>query len=427
MRRRLYLQIYFGVVSVALVVLLVAGWVAREVWFAEEHTPHSLEAAAAEIAGRLEGNQVESAQKLTLLAEAAEIEGVTVTVFSRDGERLVTNDPRIKFLDRIGRRFGRHTAGSGDMHFPGRPGTSVQLPDGRWVRVAPNRWRRGPVGGPFSSLALVLVALGLGAYPVSRRITRRLERLQDGVEQLAGGDLAARVTVEGKDEVAELARAFNGAADQIEDLVETQRRLLASASHELRTPLARLRVAIELLAKEPRQELRDEAARDIAELDELIEDLLLAARMQDPRPAPGEEINLLELARKEASHYQAEAVGVDAIIRGNRRALTRLVRNLLENATRYGEPPIEIWVADGVDEGVLLDVTDAGSGVPEEERERIFEPFYRPGNHSEGEHGGVGLGLALVREIARHHGGEARCVEKREGGTCFRVFLRDLE
>src|SRR6266567_2451393 len=101
-------------------------------------------------------------------------------------------------------------------------------------------------GVPLFALALVALAVGVGAFPVVRRLTRRLERLQSGVESLGAGDLTARVKVEGRDEVARLAESFNRAATRIESLVGAHKMLLANASHELRTPLARIRLGIEL-------------------------------------------------------------------------------------------------------------------------------------------------------------------------------------
>src|SRR5205807_5339212 len=124
---------------------------------------------------------------------------------------------------------------------------SVRLPDGRWlVGRIPTRHRH-PALALVGFLGAIALAVGLGAFPVVRRLTRRLERLQAGVESLGAGDLSARVKVEGRDEVAHLAASFNGAAARIENLVGAHKMLLANASHELRTPLARIRLGIELL------------------------------------------------------------------------------------------------------------------------------------------------------------------------------------
>ena len=148
--------------------------------------------------------------------------------------------------------------------------------------------------GVIGFLGGIALAVAICAYPLVRRLTRRLERLQAGVEQLGAGDLAARVKVEGKDEVAMLAESFNRAAARIEDLVGSHKLLLANASHELRTPLSRIRMGVELLKETAGpQDLKRKAdlERDIAELDALIDEILLSSRLdavQGPGPARGD-------------------------------------------------------------------------------------------------------------------------------------------
>ena len=189
-----------------------------------------------------------------------------------------------------------------------------------------------------------------------------------------------------------LAVSFNAAADRVANLVEGQRRMLASASHELRSPLARLRMALELLDGD--ESLRAAATRDIEELDALVGDLLMASRAQalgrvrDPVP-----VDLAAIVAEEAARIGAEASG-SGVVQGDPVLLRRLTRNLLENANKYGVAPIRA----SVDGGTLV-VEDAGPGPAPSERDRVWEPFYRPAGHRESE-GGVGLGLALVREIA---------------------------
>jgi signal transduction histidine kinase len=303
----------------------------------------------------------------------------------------------------------------------GGPFAAFRLPDGRWLVARYVRDREAHAVSVLTFIGILAFAIALGAYPLARRLTRRLERLQTRVDELGAGDLSARVEVEGTDEIAGLARSFNRAADRIEHLVQSQKSTLAEASHELRTPLARLSVAAELLAGDERPELRTRMEKDIGELDELIGELLLASRLDSVDSLETrEEIDLLALLAEEAARTDAMVTGEPVTIDGDPRLLRRLIRNLLVNAERYAAgSAVEASVVPHGPSGAILRVTDGGPGVPEEERDRIFEPFYRPAGAS-GK--GAGLGLALVRRIARHHGGEARCFPT-ETGTSFEVTL----
>jgi signal transduction histidine kinase len=298
---------------------------------------------------------------------------------------------------------------------------AVRLPDGRRLVASRPRpdWRH--LGGVAGTVALLALAVGLGAWPLVRRLTQRLERLRLRVDDLGRGDLTARAPVEGRDEVADLARSFNRAADRIQQLVESERRQLAFASHELRSPLARLRVSIEMMAGDPA--LKARAERDVGELDALIGELLEASRLEALGRADRDEaVDLLGLVAEEAARVEAAVEGEAVEVRGDPRLLRRLVRNLLENARRHGGTSVEARV-ERLETGARLTVADRGAGVAPAERERIFEPFYRPPAAPE-TGASYGIGLALVRQIARAHGGEARCLPREGGGTAFEVLLR---
>ncbi len=283
----------------------------------------------------------------------------------------------------------------------------------------------------LSLLALVTVlfiAIAVGAYPFIRRLTRRLETLKRGVEAFGQGALDRRVPVEGRDEVATLATSFNLAAERIEALVRSHKSLLANASHELRSPLARLKMATSLLSdaapdETEREHLRAEINTDIAELDGLVDEVLLASRLEAaPQPESLEAVDLFALAVEEGARVEASVDGAEATVRGEERLLRRALRNLLENARRYGGGQIHVELEDKSAAGVEIRVTDNGPGVPEAYRERIFEPFFRLPGHAE-RAGGVGLGLALVRQIVERHHGRIRCIRPPEGGGCFVISL----
>ena len=316
-------------------------------------------------------------------------------------------------------------------------GQTLNLLLPRTQRPPGSAWNRPPFGFSFGwMLGLVGLAVALGAYPVMRRLTLRLEALQRGVERWGAGDLSARINTEGRDEVAFLARRFNHAAERIETLMESHKSLLANASHELRSPLARIRMGLELMGVDKASPQRMEIARSITELDQLIDEILLASRL-DTRQAdaePFETLDLTGLAAEECARVNAELMaelesGPDAghslTLQGSPRLLRRLIRNLLENARRYTHGDITLELAQtgaGKQQKAILRVHDRGPGVPADQRERIFEPFYRLPGASERE-GGVGLGLALVKSISERHGGTVRCEARPGGGASFIVEL----
>ena len=332
----------------------------------------------------------------------------------------------------------------------------VKFDDGRtlWtfrpgqLRQIGNSGRRGPPGRaqptpPWpplpgnlprgAGLAIVLVvlfiAIAAGAYPVVRRLTRRLEALKQGVEQFGAGQLHHRVEVSGNDEVAAVASSFNVAAQRVEALVQSHKSLLANASHELRSPLARMKRAVSMLdgaAPAQRDKLRAEINRNVAELDDLVEEVLLASRLDGAQePLHRDRVDLLAVAAEEAARVDAtvDAEG-QTMIAGDERLLRRALRNLLENARRYGGGAITVLLRPPAVGGgdTTIQVCDRGAGVPAEMRQRIFEPFFRLPGHAE-QAGGVGLGLSLVKQIAERHGGSVRCDPREGGGTCFRITL----
>jgi signal transduction histidine kinase len=282
--------------------------------------------------------------------------------------------------------------------------------------------RRGHPGRNFHiALTLLALSIGVAAFPVVRHMSRRLERLQRGVESLGAGDFSARVAVEGHDEVARLARSFNNAAGQIEQLVKAHKALLANASHELRTPLARIRLAVELLKESVDPRRRSGLEQDIAELDWLVDEILLASRLDAVTDTlDTHEVDLLALAAEECARYdEAHLEGAQGVVRGDARLLRRLMRNLLENAARHGRPPTQVRIFRDSSTATIT-VWDSGPGVPVAEFENVFHAFYRRRDASGA---GTGLGLSLVRQIARRHGGEAKCAQMDDGRSCFVVTL----
>ncbi len=322
----------------------------------------------------------------------------------------------------------------GPSRFGRGPEFLVHMQDGQTVHMhmprPPNSSWRAPFGF-FWTLGLVAIAVALATYPIVRRLTRRLETLQRGVEQWGDGNLSVRVPEGGDDEVAYLSTRFNHAAERVESLVQardallaSQKSLLANASHELRSPLTRIRMGLELMGPGSAA-AQAEIARNIAELDQLIDEILLASRLDAKEADLGtiEPVDLVGLAAEECARYQAvlETPQASIVVPGVSKLLRRVVRNLLENARRYGNGEVVVRLSlDG--ELAVIQVSDSGPGVPENLQERIFEPFYRLPGASE-RNGGVGLGLSLVKSIALRHSGTVKCSNQEGGGACFEVRL----
>jgi len=413
---RLYVQIFLTVAAALLVFALLAGLAWRLA--GEQRWSGSAREAVAELI--YSALPPASAPRETHQAALDRIAGKLrhdIALYAADGMPLA----------RIGRPLPAPSAaarGGGWLGGRGPAAWSLQLPDGRWLVARLHRGPRPPFGGLFATLALLALGVAVGAYPVVRRLTRRLERLRAGVDALGSGDLAARVPVEGRDEVAALAATFNRSAERIEALVAAHKKLLANASHELRSPLARIRMAVGMHAERQDPKLRAEIERDIAELDQLIDEILLSSRLDAAQDRiAAEEVDLLALAAEECARVGAEAQGETVTVRGDPRLLRRCLRNLVENARRHGGgSPVEVAVRRTDASRAEVRVCDRGPGVPPAERERIFEPFYRMPGASEAA-GGVGLGLALARQIARRHAGDVVCEERAGGGSCFVAVL----
>jgi signal transduction histidine kinase len=304
----------------------------------------------------------------------------------------------------------------------------AKLADGRtlWIQALPPS--QANAGTHMLLMMLTAAAMiGIAAYPVVARLTRRLEMLRSSVDAWGEGRLSSRAVVEGQDEVAAVAQSFNAAADRVEKLLEAHKTLLAHASHELRSPLTRLRLAIEMLLAKPDPSLRPGVVQDIAELDALVDEILLASRLDQSTPAMAtERVDLLPLAAEEAARTKAvltppEPAGAVFEVEGSPRLLRRLIRNLVENAAKHGAPPVEVALRRS-DDRITLSVGDRGPGIPEAERERVFEPFYRPTGWAEAA-GSWGLGLSIVRQIAQRHGGSVACEARPGGGARFVVTL----
>jgi signal transduction histidine kinase len=410
--RRLYRKIYLTIVLALLAVVAVGGamqWFGRGPGPFEQGIELASELAGAALPPR--SSSVED-QSATLRRLAGRLDA-DLALFDGDRSPIAFSGPPLPPPP------PRAVAGPGLLAGGPGPAWGLRLPDGRWLMMRlPPRGPRHPVIAVIAFLGAIALVVALFAYPVVRGLTRRIERLQQGVETLGAGELSTRVRVEGRDEVAALAESFNRAATHIEALVGAHKLLLANASHELRTPLARIRLGLELLRETGDEKYRTAIRKDLDELDDLIEGILLSSRLDAAPRVDLADMDLLPVVAEECARFgNVEDELSSAPLRGDSRLLRHMVRNLLENARRHGAPPIRVRLRrDGAE--IVLDVQDAGAGIAERERERVFEPFYQV----RGSARGTGLGLALVRRIARLHGGEAQVVADAPS-SCLRVRL----
>ena len=411
---RLYVRIYLAM----LISLTVAGLLFAAAWRMNADSRQigpSLESFAAIASDVLPPSEASNEEQQQALARWQSRMRADLTLYSAKREKIASAGRALPPLDEAQTTSGWMGGGP--------PVFAVKLPDDRW-QVGQHPGRRKPPFSFFTTLVLIGLAMGIGSYPIVRRLTRRLERLQTSVEALGAGQLSTRIAVEGQDEVGQLATSFNRSAARIEALIDAQKALLANASHELRSPLARIRMAIELMGSEAQSEIRSELKRNIGELDQLIDEILLASRLDATADTTQafESIDLTALVAEECARLDAQLEAQAIELPGDARLLRRMVRNLLENAKRYGNGTTIDVTLSKRGNNVLLQVCDGGPGVPDKEREKIFEPFYRVAGASERE-GGVGLGLSLVRQIAHRHGGDVACVARSEPGSCFNVNL----
>jgi signal transduction histidine kinase len=442
--KTLTLRIYLTVVAVLLLFAFGSGWLFQRQIEQERQNSESVlsdrMAAWGDLIQRsLPGTEAPVADQAAALVDWSQRLRIPLALDSARGERIAASESFLRRQSEEGSRRYSIPLDDGRTLWVARPGLlrqGLRGPNGPGgmreaggpppggpppIPFVPTSWQRGV--GPLVVLVLLFVAVAAGAWPAVRHLTRRLQALKSGVEQFGAGQLHHRVEVSGRDEVAAVAASFNLAAERIETLVRSHQSLLANASHELRSPLARMKMAVSMLddaSPERQQKLKREIDTNVAELDALVEEVLLASRLDAvQRVDRRDPVDLLALAAEEGARVEATVDGTSATVPGDERLLRRALRNLLENARRYGGGDVSVVVASSGNQATVQ-VCDRGPGVPVAQRERIFEPFYRLPGHAE-QAGGVGLGLSLVKQIAERHGGSVRCTARDGGGSCFEL------
>ena len=282
---------------------------------------------------------------------------------------------------------------------------------------------------------LSMFLLSLGVYGLIVPIQRKLRLVNDALNVMKTGDMSIRVPVEGHDEMASLAISYNSMSDHIQRLIEAQRELMRAVSHELRTPVARIRFAMEMLADEDEYEYRMQQVemidKDIEALNTLIDEIMTYAKLEQGTPSLDfEKIVLVDLLEQVAIETEAlktqkdirlNPLSSDIRVNAERRYLHRVVQNLVGNAIRYCDNQVVMSGGINVETGMAyVCVEDDGPGIPEEDRQRVFEAFARLDDSRTRASGGYGLGLSIVSRIAYWFGGTITVDESPDlGGARF--------
>ncbi|HXJ64031.1 MAG TPA: HAMP domain-containing sensor histidine kinase, partial [Actinomycetota bacterium] len=288
--------------------------------------------------------------------------------------------------------------------------------------------------------ALAILCFGLG-WLVAGRALRPLQTITRTARRLSGENLHERIDLRGpKDELKELADTFDEMLGRLDTAFDGQRRFVANASHELRTPLAIIRAEVDVTLANPeptREEfeaMADVVRRATDRSDRLIDSLLTLARTEgatiggqavDLRPVAARVLGRMEPAASERSIRLGRSLA-PAVVHGDEVLLERLVENLVENAVQYDRTGgwVEITTGAAADGGtVLLEVRNGGDGTPVADVEDLFEPFRRGERDRVRSDKGVGLGLAIVRAVAKAHGGSVSATAPPAGGLEVRVEL----
>ena len=282
-------------------------------------------------------------------------------------------------------------------------------------------------------IALLLV------YPFARGLTSPLREMASAARAMAAGDDSVPVTATSRDEVGELARAFNAMRADLAEVEAQRRELIANVSHELRTPLASLRARFENIVDgvEPADEDNIAASlREVERLSGLVDQLLDLSRIESGvAPLHVEPFELdsvlddaADVARRQHPNAVIEVDGDAVVYQGDAARIHQVAVNLLSNAARYapdGEP-VTITARRAPD-GAEIVVRDRGPGIPPAERRRVFERFYRSDHARAADGGGTGLGLSIVRGIVEAHGGRVVIGDSTDGGCEVAVLLPDVK
>ncbi|MCI0446220.1 HAMP domain-containing histidine kinase [bacterium] len=372
------------------------------------------------------------------------LEGLRLWVVDPQGKIIMTQEDRDLRIDADDIKNAEENEGIIMPRFrrPARVIVDVpDLPEKRYLVIEPSfrgHHRHFPRFPLIYSLIIVGIVAALLVLPLSHRITRRITELHQLAQDWAEGRLDRRAQVHGKDEIAQLATVFNSMAENLQKSLQQRKEYLALISHELKSPLARMRIALELLAdknetKPDVLEIIQGIKSEISESEQLIEQLLVLSRIEMALPSAIREAFDLNAVIKRAIDQvmpMAQVAVVDIVselssvpqVHGDASQIQRAIANVLENAVKYSPPESAILVKTKSDQKMVeISIADSGPGIPEQEREKIFEPFYRGTQPEQKE--GAGLGLFIACRIIELHNGKIRALPNDPNGTILQITL----
>lgn len=272
---------------------------------------------------------------------------------------------------------------------------------------------------------LVILGVVLSTQRILQGLLRPLRVLNEGVVRLGEGDLGVTVPRTTNDEFASLTDAFNLMAGRVREMIGARDQLLVDVSHELRSPLTRMKVALELM---PANAQRAQLSSDVTEMERMITGLLELERLRSGHGVNPTRQDIVPILRAAVASFADRPPGVefntdsaDIVIDVDAEQLRTVMRNLLENAVKYSLPDSRAIrvTAEKRAAGAVVSVADDGAGIPSEDRERVFEPFFRVDRSRSKESGGYGLGLSICRRVMEAHGGRIAVESANGRGTSF--------
>lgn len=300
---------------------------------------------------------------------------------------------------------------------------------GKLIRIGFPRDQLG-IQPPLALLLVLAATIALTlitAVILARRITRPLERLSEAARHVGQGDIPEALPESGPEELANLARAFNQMALQVQELLANRTTLLAGISHDLRTPLARMRLAVEMLPENANPKIIARLQNDLEEMNRLIGEFLAFSRGLEKEAAQENDLN--HMLQELADNAGSGGAEISFRPQGNclrtvgYMALRRILANLIGNAVRYGADKAVEIECDCADKITVIRVLDRGPGIPPEQTENVFQPFYRLESSRNSATGGSGLGLAIARQLADINGWKIELLPREGGGTEARLTI----